>query len=216
MSYLIIPLIKVKFLAARFFRFFSFFFLISTLLLISGCSGLSVKDDWSHYYSAFEQDRVLVCYGFGCKRQSEVELSGVEWRQIQQMFNNKAVNPEAERVMIAKAIALMERFVGQQTGTWRDKAGNSGMSQPGQMDCIDESTNTSAYLRLFAFKGWLKWHDVESRVMRSPFIVDVHWTAVIKDRQSKQLYAVDSWFKDNGHEPLIVKLEAWLNKSESH
>lgn len=184
------------------------------LILLSGCSGLSVKDDWSRYYSAFNENKMLVCHGFGCKQQTQVELRGAVWVQIEQLFSKKGLSSQDERTKIAKAIVLMERFVGQHTGTWRDRAENFAMGQLGQMDCIDESTNTSAYLRLFAFRGWLQWHVVENRVMRSPFLVDVHWTAVIKDKHTQNRYAVDSWFKDNGDEPVIIELQTWLHKGE--
>ncbi len=193
---------------------FPFILLLPILLLVAGCSNLSINDNWNPYYASFAQNQVPVCYGYGCKRQSQISLTDQEWAGIEQLFAQGSASAEAERVAIAEAIAQMETLVGQRTGTWKDKAKNSGMGQAGQMDCIDESTNTTAYLRLFAYKGWLKWHQVEARTMRSYILVDVHWTAVIKDIQSQQLYAVDSWFRDNGRPPLIMRLQAWLARME--
>ena len=39
-----------------------------------------------------------------------------------------------------------------------------------QMDCIDESTNSTTYLRILAGAGLLRWHRVEARVTRGFFI----------------------------------------------
>jgi hypothetical protein len=107
----------------------------------------------------------------------------------------------------------MEQLTGEHLGTSNDKARNSGTGEPGQMDCIDESTNTTSYLKLFEQKGWLKWHRVEERAVRRRFIFRSHWTAVIKENSSNQLYAIDSWYRDNGQEPVISTLEEWLEYS---
>lgn len=181
---------------------------------LSACSNVSVKDDWSEYHAAFEKGKIPVCHGYGCKQISQVKLQGPDWQAVQQLFAQPAQTPQQERANLAKAIALMEQLSGECTGTWNDRAENSGTGEPGQQDCIDESTNTTAYLKLFAQKGWLKWHQVEDRVMRSHYFVDIHWTAVIRDKQSLQRYAVDSWFRANGQEPVIIKLETWLAKRE--
>ncbi len=55
----------------------------------------------------------------------------------------------------------------------------------GQMDCIDESTNTDAFLRYIQSQGWLKYHTVARRTSRGAFFDGryPHWTAVIEDKQ---------------------------------
>ena len=40
------------------------------------------------------------------------------------------------------------------------------------MDCIDHSTNTTAYLRLIERHGWLKFHGVGERVVRGRMLSD--------------------------------------------
>lgn len=185
-----------------------------TIPFSSGCSNVSVKDDWTEYNVAFAKGKIPVCHGYGCKQFSQVKLQGTGWQAVQRLFSPQAQSPQQERQVISKAIALMEQLTGKSTGTWNDKAENSGTGEPGQQDCIDESTNTTAYLKLFEQSGWLKWHQIEDRVMRSRYFVDIHWTAVIRDNQSQQRYAVDSWFRANGQEPVIIKLENWLAKRE--
>lgn len=140
-----------------------------------------------------------------------VSLSTRQWRQVQVLFAS-ARSPAEERQHIRKAIALLEVQVGGITGTSRDLAKNvSGAGQPGQLDCIAESKNTTTYLRLLSSDGLLQWHTVEERELRNPWIVDLHWAAVIRDKSTDQRYAVDSWFLDNGQPPYIQPLDQWLS-----
>lgn len=153
-----------------------------------------------------------VCYSYGCKRKAKVNLTRTEWNKVRRLFAGKAKNPEAERQRIGKAVALMENLVGRKTGTSADKGRNRATGEPGQLDCIAESTNTTTYLQLFEQKGWLKWHRVKPRVKRHPYIFDIHWTAVIEEKKSGKEYAVDSWFFDNGTPPHIQLLQDWIHK----
>ena len=68
-----------------------------------------------------------------------------------------------------------------------------------------------ACLGLYALAGLLQWHAVEERELRHPWILDLHWAAVIRDTSTDQRYAVDSWFLDNGQPPYIQPLDQWLS-----
>ncbi len=57
----------------------------------------------------------------------------------------------------------------------------------------------------------LKWHQVAERKRRNPWLFNIHWSATILERESQQVYAVDSWFFENGHPPVIQPIEAWLS-----
>jgi hypothetical protein len=46
--------------------------------------------------------------------------------------------------------------------------------------------------------------------MRTRFIIAVHWTARIRDRGTQQVYAVDSWYFDNGHPAAVLAIEDWF------
>jgi hypothetical protein len=157
---------------------------------------------------------VKACTNFGCKHQAEVALSDEQWQQLQRLFAAHPPSPEQERQRIGEAIAWIETWVGSNTGTSADRAGNAAAGEPGQLDCIAESLNTTAYLQLLAQQGWLRWHQVGERVKRSPLIFDVHWTAVIVENASGQAFAVDSWFFDNGRPPYIQPLEDWKRKRD--
>ncbi|MCP3866933.1 MAG: hypothetical protein GY703_02315 [Gammaproteobacteria bacterium] len=78
------------------------------------------------------------------------------------------------------------------------------------MDCIDESTNTTNYLAMMQKDRLLKWHRLEDRSTRGFFIFGMpHTTAVINDRSTGLMWAVDSWFHDNGVPPEILPLDQW-------
>ena len=114
-----------------------------------------------------------------------------------------------ERKQIVQAVGLLEYISGQQSPTHRDKALNAvDVKWPGQMDCIDESKNTTTYLRFLDSSGLFRWHKVLTRVRRRNFIFQ-HWTGRILDINNKQEYAVDSWYFDNGHPPYTQKIGDW-------
>ena len=156
-----------------------------------------------------------VCYDYSCKSTQLVNLDISRWGQVREVFEPGALTARHERQQLRHAVALMESLVGPITGTDADRGGNvEGSGTPGQMDCIDESTNTWTYLKLFQENGFLRWHETAERTKRSKWIIDVHWTAVIRERATGQQYAVDSWFDDNGKPPVIQRLEDWLAKKQ--
>ena len=158
--------------------------------------------------------RIDICYNFGCKQQVPVEFGTPAIAALKRVFTPKPSNARNERERIRQAIALLERIVGDVTGTDQDIGGNydPNRNYPRQMDCIDESTNTMHYLKLLNQLDLLKWHQPKQRAFRSRFLIDGHWTAVIKEIHNQQLYAVDSWYEDNGEPPEIQPLVDWLKR----
>lgn len=149
------------------------------------------------------------CTDYHCDEGRDVSLSPAQWQAVTALFNAGDPAP-VERERIRAAIALLETQVGTITGTWRDLAKNvAGAGQPGQLDCISESRNTTTYLKLLEAEGLLQWHTVEERQVRHPLIFNVHWSAVIRERHSGERFAVDSWFLDNGQPPYIQPLDDW-------
>jgi len=153
------------------------------------------------------------CTDYHCDEGMTISLTEPQWQQVRALFVTQAtLTADDERRKIRAAIALLEEQVGAITGTSRDLAKNvAGAGLPGQLDCISESRNTTTYLRLLSKDGLLHWHTVEERELRHPWILDLHWAAVIRDKQTDQRYAVDSWFLDNGQPPYIQPLEQWLS-----
>jgi hypothetical protein len=78
----------------------------------------------------------------------------------------------------------------------------------GQLDCIDEATNTTVYLRMLAEANMLIFHQQASRTSRGG-LFSPHNTATIIEIESNTRYAVDSWFDNNGEPPAIIPLTLW-------
>ena len=155
---------------------------------------------------------IVQCYDFGCKSTRSVEFSQAEWARIRNVFNPPALSAWLEKQQIRQAIALMEQYSGAKTGTYQDKAGNyGGEDLPFQQDCIDESTNTYQYLLALEHRALLNWHQVAEKKRRIVWFA-THWSAVIRENATQQLYAVDSWYRDNGEPPYIQRLEDWQRK----
>mgnify|MGYP001174115540 CR=1 FL=1 len=186
--------------------------LVLTLLSAASRADVFVRDD---IIVDPVPNRLTVCHGNGCRDLGYVSLTPQQWQDLRAIFHPLARNSEEERERLRSAVALMERFVGADTGTWRDKGGtfNSG---EGQMDCIDESINTTLYLTMFQRFGLMREHRVEDRATRGWFLTGwPHTTAVISEPKASvqngpgRLWAVDSWFLDNGEPPFILPLETW-------
>jgi hypothetical protein len=97
---------------------------------------------------------VLECHGFSCSETSRATLSRDAWRRVAAVFVPHAKDAPTERRQIAHGVALIQLLVGQQTGTaahqstHRDEDILPNLSDPSQLDCIDEAVNTWTYLTL--------------------------------------------------------------------
>ena len=174
---------------------------------------------YDNLYSLYDYPRILsrsavpVCFHHGCAQVKRVSLSDEHWRRLSSYFTPPASSPADEREQIRKAIAEMERIAGALAGTSGDLAGDLGgfSTLEPQMDCVDESSNTTTYLTLFEQEKLLRWHKVEPVTRRGFFIVGgwPHFSALIRDAATGQQWVVDSWFRDNGVYPDIIELETW-------
>ncbi len=221
--------------------------LLAIIMLLSGCA--SGSHDPVTVEPLLTPQRIPVCSGYGCRIIDTVSLSDVEWRSVRAVFVPRAETPADERRRIARAIAQLEKIIGPKTGTEHDKGGTfPGLFEAGQMDCIDESINTTVYLRLLAANDLLRWHGVGPDATRGYFLFGwPHTTATVREKPSgddsmdgggrassgtnaeveqrrerlpeqspratpgaaAEEYAVDSWFFDNGVEPVIIPLKLW-------
>ena len=156
---------------------------------------------------------ITICYNYDCSRTAHVRPGADEWSTVVNQFKPAARSSVEERDMIRRAIAILEHIAGTQTPTYRDRGRNPVVDDwPGQMDCIDESTNTKRYLDLLQEWGLLRWHRVAERVYRAPHLFDQHWAGQIIELGTLDHYVVDSWFLDNGNLPYIQALNNWLRK----
>jgi hypothetical protein len=151
------------------------------------------------------------CHGGGCAATESISLAEEEWEQVRLMFSSLPENAIEERERIAQAIALLENMVGAITGTSSDRGGNfKGIGIPGQLDCYDESVNTTSYLKMLRKSGLLRFHQIAGTKTRGYFLRGWPHTAVIvSEIGTGQVYVVDSWFYDNGEPPVILPSKVW-------
>jgi hypothetical protein len=153
---------------------------------------------------------VTICYNYGCYTRAPVDYRQEQLERLHQQLA-AAGDAAAERAAISAVIGRMYAIAGEQTPVWRDKGGNyADGGENGKMDCIDHSTDTTAFLRLLQARGWLRFHDVLAPIMRRRFFFAVHWAARIRERATQKVYVVDSWYFDNGHPALVMPVEDWL------
>lgn len=157
-----------------------------------------------------------MCHSGGCADISRVSLSAEEWQQVIHAFDPRPQTAEAERNCIANAIGVMEQIVGAKTATNTDHGGTFGnFAVAGQLDCNDEATNSTTYMKLMMQAGLIRFHEIMDTKTRGYFFYHgwPHTTAVIREKKSGQHsdqdYAVDSWFYDNGTPAVILPLDVW-------
>jgi len=152
------------------------------------------------------------CYGNSCRLHSQVGLSPEQWQQVRTVFDPAPADALDERRAVARAVAVLERFTGQQTGTSEDAPGMGVHLDPdGQLDCIDESTNSTSYLRMMAADGLIRFHHVGFPAHR--FVLSA-WgpsnTATMRETATSKRYAVESYFRENGQPAYVLPLDIWV------
>lgn len=193
------------------------FLLPIVLLALSSCAP-HLYPDTKSFMTAKKLEEPKVerfphCQNYGCAVVKNIELNKRDWKQIDKVFGKKAKTAEAEREKIARTIGIFEKIVGPITGTENDKPGTFEQTGPGQLDCVDESTNTTIYMILLNQKGLLKFHTVEQPQVRYPLVSGrgwMHQTAVVRETKTGAEYAIDSWFDEPGHTARIVPIDAWM------
>lgn len=154
-----------------------------------------------------------ICHGHTCRFIAEAGFSASEWQSIETAFAGSFASAERERDILPLIIGMMETIVGAQTGTGGDLAENHARhGESGQMDCIDESSNTLTYLTLLDNARLLRWHRVGTRLNRGPysFVMQApHSAAEMIERATGTRYAVDSWFGANGEPAMVVSQAMW-------
>lgn len=175
----------------------------------------SVSANYSASLSKVTPSRLTVCHGYNCYFRTRLALGPADMERIGQIMAAGAASPAAERQAVGDAVAYFEDRAGDAIGV-RDRA-KSELDEggtKGQMDCIDESTNTRTFMLLLQKNGLLKYHTVQTNVSRG-FFLDArypHSTAVLKETGSGKLWAVDSWYEPMGGRPDILALAEWKTR----
>ena len=196
------------------------FLVIIPLLFISACSGgnhidyLRMRDIPAPTIESFTH-----CYNYGCSKRETLGLPIETKTKIDRLFLTPSKSNEEEQSKIIQSLKIFEKDIGEIVGTKNDKRGtfrlyqdDSPEAKSHQQDCVDESTNTTTYLSLLNQMGYLTFYSPAFPKTRQPFIGGGNWwhqTATIKDNQTGDFYAVDTWFEDNGVAGYIVPLDKW-------
>jgi len=154
--------------------------------------------------------RVTICHGYGCSFRTTLTLGAADGQRFRAIMSAGAGSPKAERAALARAVSYFDRRANEATG-FRDRPRTQvGKPERGQMDCVDESTNTNALLLYLAERGLLKFHKVGRRVSRGYFLDRryPHFTAVIVDPSGGK-WVVDPWYASVGGAPDIMPYEQW-------
>jgi len=185
---------------------------IVSVAALTGC--VSSTSNLSHVKKATTATQLAVCHGFDCRNRTTLALSSADAGRFSAIMASGKASAQAERRAIASAVSYFEKRAGDAIGI-RDTA-KSTIAQSGrmgQMDCIDESTNTRTLLLYLQSRGLIRHHSVESNVSRG-FFADgryPHSTAVLREK-SGQKWAVDSWYEPMGGAPDIMPLDEWKSR----
>lgn len=191
---------------------------VAALLIVTACASQSTSEatGWfgTHDGVPPKPNKVYICHGFGCAYKTPVEYSRQDLALLRAILVSGRASPKVERQAIAKAVVWQERRVASTVGSQDDIGGfdieNAGVS--GQMDCIDESTNTTSLLLIAQRHKMLRHHRVSAPVARGFFLDGryPHATATVTEKKTGTVYAVDSWVHENGKRPDIMPIERWL------
>jgi hypothetical protein len=182
---------------------------------LAGCTSASpAQGMFERYNGDATPQHFVVCQSYGCSTRTPAAFTDQEWAEIAGQFTPPPQTAEDERERIARAVALMERVVGPKTGTENDRPGAPVIAKDtkGQMDCLDEATNTGTYLAFLEQAGLFRFHD-KARAVRRGYLIDGLWThntATVIERATQRRFTVDTWFRKNGDPPVIVPVEDWL------
>ncbi|MCT7375348.1 hypothetical protein [Chelativorans salis] len=176
--------------------------LLFAAAVVPGAEAMSVP---SHIY---------VCSGYGCAYKTRLVITDQMRQRFVAIMRGGHGSAAEEQAAIAKAVQYFEELVTKTIGVADKPKGEIGGARvKGQMDCIDESTNTRVLLDLLDRLKLLRHHRVEGNASRGFFLDQryPHATAVIKAPDGTR-WAVDSWYEPAGGPPDIMPLERWRQR----
>lgn len=160
-----------------------------------------------------------LCFDWSCSSRNKVTFSSSDMALVK------------ERMAACPGQSLHDRLQRIRIGIWQlellaqkylpilanDRAINDfEAALKGRMDCVDNSSNTTTYLHLLQDIGALGGWRVSEPKVRNRFDVNgVHWTAVVIDTETGLPWSVDSWYRPNGHLPLVMPLKNWMSENKA-
>ncbi|MCX5519595.1 hypothetical protein OSH10_14225 [Kaistia defluvii] len=157
--------------------------------------------------------KIRYCHGYGCKMRSPVIFSSGDLQTLKRILDRGKASPAAERAAISRADQWYERKAGAATGTSKDGAKDTYelFTPLSEIDCVDETVNTTTLLEMLDRYGLLRHHKA-GRPANRGFLIDgryPHNTATITEKASGRRWVVDSWVRANAELPDIKPLDVW-------
>lgn len=152
--------------------------------------------------------RATVCSGYGCKTQQKFVFTDAFVSAMRKLYADLGVSDGfSERQFLKKAIAAMERESMITLGLQHDRPSIDlfGNLDPGQLDCVDEATNSTSFMLILNDAGLIKYHRILAPIWKGGFTRWTHYAALVEERKSKVQYAIDSGVTKQGGEPYIVE-----------
>ncbi|MFT5445557.1 MAG: hypothetical protein ACI9DC_000718 [Gammaproteobacteria bacterium] len=159
-----------------------------------------------------------LCFNWSCASRQYVTFTAAEMANV------------AQQMALCPGDNLHDRLQRMRIGVWQMEvlaekyqpvlANDQGLNdfdydKDGRMDCIDNASNTSTALNVLHDFGLLPGWRMEESKTRNPFSLDVHWSAAVVDARDSEdeeaVWVIDSWFRANGHLPVVMPLNAWGN-----
>jgi len=162
-------------------------------------------------------NRIIACHGYGCAHRTVISVDGAWLSRAGATLRAGQGSPDAERRALGEVVRSYTAYLAASFGGKPDVPGSptrmSGVQ--GQMDCLDETANTTSLLLVLQEHGLLAHHVVEHPESRGFFFDGryPHFTAVIAEKRTGSAWAVDPWEKAPGQRPDILPLDRWRQDS---
>ena len=191
----------------------------STALTSTDAGASQAAQSWfsENGYVAPTSNSIIACHGYGCSRRVPLAVDSGWLGRAGALMRAGWVSPEAERHALGEVVKAYTAYLARQFGGRPDAPRSppqmSGVN--GQMDCIDETANTTSLLLVLETRGLLRHHRVERPQSRGLFIDGryPHVTAIIAEERTGKEWAVDPWSKAPGQRPDILPLTQWRQDS---
>ena len=180
----------------------------------TGSSGRPLRPDYRIH--ADGSVTLRICFNWSCASRQHLAFTTADMREVAQQMalcpsNGLRHRLQRLRIGIWQMEALAQKY---QPLLGNDEAINTrDQDRDGRMDCIDNASNTTTYLHVLRELGLLPGWSVASPQVRDPLSMTVHWTAVAVDRERNGPWAVDAWFRPNGHLPFVLPLPDWKDSA---
>jgi hypothetical protein len=142
-----------------------------------------------------------------CKEQLPYQISEASWQASRDLFESGATDAATERRQLAKAVALLERDMIQQTTSYTGD--DSGDELEDLFTNRDQARNTGKLIALMIDNRLITRHVLRRTEKRESVFGYSQYAAIIQSRDNSRIYAVYVAGSDLGDPPLLEELSRW-------